>query len=315
MITLFVGDTETVGNRARTYDINAYPIDHDNWQSFVSAPEPNSVIYSSLADLPKITDKINAMWDLITIADQILYHPTSIKTSVTGFSWEFYDDEFLQYLLFCASKNGKSVIGLPQIPVRSYCGLESTRTDDDVVLWISGCSVSHGVGVERSQRYGEILSKKLQLPCNYLTLPGASIEWSADQILRSDIQKHDVIIWGLTSEHRAPKIENGFLGAWLRKTKQDLDYLYDETRYYKALTSVYQVSNFCQKIGARLLIFPLVCSERLQLDLMLQSNYYQTPYQFKFVDFGTDGSHPGPKQHNIWAEFCIEKISQWPKVI
>ena len=37
-------------------------------------------------------------------------------------------------------------------------------------------------------------------------------------------------------------------------------------------------------------------------------HFYQLEYNGKFIDFGTDGQHPGPKQHQAYADFLYEKL-------
>ena len=65
------------------------------------------------------------------------------------------------------------------------------------VLWTAGCSVTHGMGVSESERWGNILSEYLDMPEISLSMNGASIKWTADQILRSDIKRGDVVVWDL----------------------------------------------------------------------------------------------------------------------
>ena len=140
---------------------------------------------------------------------------------------------------------------------------------------------------------------------SHLTKGGTSIEWAKDQILRSDIKKNDIVIWGLTQEVRAPRAINGQLA-----TENDPNILLNETSLYRALSSVHQVVNFCKKISAQLVIFPIICSENLQLLIHNLDEYYQLPYQTKFLDIGTDSIHPGPIQHQVWAEFIFKQLSK-----
>ena len=52
---------------------------------------------------------------------------------------------------------------------------------------------------------------KLNLPVSTLAQGGTSIFWAADQILRSDIRKDDIVIFMLTSTHRFPYYTNSQL--------------------------------------------------------------------------------------------------------
>ena len=89
------------------------------------------------------------------------------------------------------------------------------------------------------------------------------------------------------------------------------DDIADETRLYLATISFHQVANFCEKIGAKLMAVPILCSEALQLILHNNPNYYQIPYMVNFLDMGTDGEHPGPKQHQWYADQISKIIKKW----
>ena len=127
--------------------------------------------------------------------------------------------------------------------------------------------------------------------------------------MRSDIQKNDVVLWGITSEYRATiwseknhRVEFLNAHAFDHHRTTRADDVCDETRTYKAIISINQVINFCNKVGARLIMIPILCTENLQLMLHNESSYYQLPYKTKPIDVGTDKLHPGPQQHRWYAE-------------
>lgn len=313
MITLFVGDNdEGLSGRAKLTDPGAFLVNYRNWQKIVDQKHDKDItIYTSLSDLPKINKDISVLWNLITVADKIFYYPPSRWSDDTGnFSWNS-QKILTEYYLAQVTKSGKTVIGLDLDEYKNplYLKLATNRTNDSRSLWIAGCSVSHGVGVDISQRYGEIIGHRLSIPTYHLTQGGSSLEWAADQILRSDIRSGDILVWGLTQETRAPFVRNGSV-LGMNDNLENIDYRLDETRYYKAITSVFQVINFCEKIGCRLILLPIICSEKLQMDILDQSVFYLVPHQIKFLDVGTDGTHPGPKQHQFWADFCLDIIKQ-----
>jgi GNAT superfamily N-acetyltransferase len=127
--------------------------------------------------------------------------------------------------------------------------LTDSRKSTEKQLWTVGCSISHGVGVELNQRYGHLLSEDLNLPVSFLTKGGSSVIWAADQILRSDIQCNDLIIWGITSSPRAPWFNNKVNHIVTNSYKQDpgldrkfsFDYFTSEDITYRSVTSVFQV--------------------------------------------------------------------------
>jgi hypothetical protein len=204
-------------------------------------------------------------------------------------------------------KNNVQGLDLTHYQNSNYLNLVDDRKTDEDQIWVAGCSIAHGVGVEEHEKFGALISNKLNLPVSHITKGASSIEWAKDQILRSDIRKNDIVIWGITQEVRAPKAINEKLGA-----EKNPDILLDETSLYRAVTSVHQVVNFCKKISARLILLPVICSERLQLLIHNLDEYYQLPYQLEFLDLGADKVHPGPIQHQAWADIIYKKLSIKP---
>jgi len=131
---------------------------------------------------------------------------------------------------------------------------------------------------------------------------GSGLEFQKDQILRSDVRSGDIVLWGLTEERRRT--------IWSAKgpITADRDYkTFDETGVYLSVTSIFQVINFCRKIGAHLILVPTISAETLRLGLSHVPEFLNFPYKPKFSDYGTDGYHPGPLQHQMWADYILEK--------
>ena len=306
-ITLFVGDIDnTLSNLAKKYDRDAFLIHSANYQQFLKTQYANNItVYSSLADLPKI-DMHSAMHEILLKADKIFYSPPNVwSDSSEQFAWDT-QKKYLEFLLYDVHVKYNNVYGLDLTNYQNtfYLNLVDQRPSMNKCLWVAGCSVAHGVGVDQSEKFGAIISGRINVPVSYLTKGASSIEWSADQILRSNIQCNDIVIWALTSENRAPAIKNQTVVY-----EPDPDLLLNETRLYKSITSVQQVVNFCKKISCQLIMFPVICSPNLRLMLTDCENYYHTPYQLGWIDCGTDGRHPGPLQHQYWADFCLNHIA------
>jgi hypothetical protein len=312
MITLFVGDNqEYLAHAAKKNNTAAVLIDHVNWQKILQQSN-SGTFYTSLSDLPKIDDQISVCWELMQWADSINYvEPTTWSDADRNFSWT-NQKTLLEYYLYLQKKSGKLVLGFDTNSYKDspYLNLEAQRASPLPAVWIGGCSVPHGIGVEKNQRFGHLIEQGLDRPTYHLTRPGSSVEWAADQLLRSDIHPTDIVVWGLTQEVRAPRAVDLRIDSWGDQTAFDVEYLMDETRFYKALTSVYQVINFCSKIGCQLLLLPTICSEKLIMSLIHRPELISLPYQANFVDLGTDNVHPGPEQHRIWAEHCLNIINQ-----
>jgi hypothetical protein len=315
MITLFVGDCgEYLCECAKKHDPDAFLIEFSNYKKILKKinQKESFTAYTSLADLPKITDCGSPIWELLSRSDNIYYMPPESWSDDDGsFSWG-KQKILLEFYLYHCQLSGKQVTGLDLAEYKNskYLDLVAIRNNDAQSLWVCGCSITHGKGINDDQKYGNIIGKTLSVPTYHLTALGSSLEWQADQILRSDIRKSDIVIWGLTHEKRAPLSKNGMTVPWPDDTIENVEYRLHETRFYKAITSVYQVINFCNKIGCKLILLPIICSENLQINLIHQDCYYQLPHQFDFLDLGTTKVHPGPKQHRAWADFCLEILQK-----
>ena len=210
-------------------------------------------------------------------------------------------------------------------------------------LWIVGCSISHGVGVDPGQCWGALAATRLDLAPEFLTAEGSSIEWAADQILRANIQSNDIVLWGLTTPNRFVWYDDtGSLQHILNVYYQnnpdfnavDKKQLVDLNLAYKAVNYVKQVQNYLDKIGCQYAIgytLPGLDSHREILinNLKDTRNFFiaYNPTQIKvkvsvtdfltghrpvnnlFVDVGSDGFHPGPQQHIVYAKQFLEALN------
>lgn len=316
MKILFVGDcTEYLADHAKKFDSSAYLVDSSNYKNFLNQYDSSITVYTSFADLPKITQTECVFLQVLQKADKIYYCPPEI--------WSDHTDDFslqnmqqiTEYFLYLLNREKENVEGLDLSKYKnnSYLNLSNVRNSENhTQLWIAGCSISAGVGVETTQRYAHLLSKYFNLQFVDLSKRGSSMEFAADQILRSDVRSGDFVIWGLTSEYRAlvwnRKTQRGYsinLHTFDYKNTNRADDIVDETRLYKSVISFAQVENFCKKIGAHLIAVPIICTEALQLLLHDHKCYYQLPYQPCFIDLGTDNVHPGPQQHQWYADQII----------
>jgi hypothetical protein len=190
-----------------------------------------------------------------------------------------------------------------------------TRKTDHQQLWIAGCSISHGIGVGVDQTFGKLLSNYLQMPVSFLTRPGSSIKWQADQILRSDLKKGDILVWGLTSINRTIRWENSTLlhcNTASTKDSNILRLLASDQMIYDAVTSIYQVLNFCSKIDCKIILTSLL-AYGIEPYINNCKNFIGLQHHFGrdvgelYLDLGTDNDHPGPLMHQYYAREIIKK--------
>jgi hypothetical protein len=229
----------------------------------------------------------------------------------------------------------------------SVLHLVDSRKTKTSQLWIAGCSIAHGIGLDLlGQRYGQLVSDHFNTPASFLTQGGTSIEWSADQILRSDIQSGDTVIWGITGVNRFvhwndngvmfsvtpglfdPDNPHFIVGSSHIRNKTDMwkELMHDKSRLYHAIRQISQVIAFCKKINANLI---LGChlelslkeqSDSLEAFLLETEHYIHFPHKSKnwkflwptdylqYLDKGNDNRHPGPLTHKQWADILIEYI-------
>ena len=90
-------------------------------------------------------------------------------------------------------------------------GQIDTFTDDlnissrptDTLLWVFGCSHSHGVGLLPNElRYSDIISQELNIPLKSITKPGSSTRWSLRHLINANINPTDLVIWQITTSDR-----------------------------------------------------------------------------------------------------------------
>ena len=142
----------------------------------------------------------------------------------------------------------------------SFLSINDTRKTNDSQLWIVGCSFAHGNGINKDQRFGQLLADKFNIPVSFLTQGGTSISWAADQILRSDICANDIVVWALTGAARLVFLDeknklnhvyaNNFDDTPYIKDFLNKNFLVSNHMLYESFTHICQVKNYLEKIGA-----------------------------------------------------------------
>ena len=325
--TLFVGDCNNLlALTAIEFNPNAVLINTLNYRQFINTSIKYTG-YTSLADLPK---DLNVFYTLLTQADKIIYCPPKRWSDKKTVDLENPTDSIqglTEYYLYVISKNKNNVHGLNLINFNPAPYVKTSHYDTiQKSLWIVGCSTTAGVGVEHNEKYGMLLSKTLNLPAVFLAEPGSSISWAADQILRSNIQTQDIVIWGLTSDDRfclwnknvpvhvslfyTQNHNFNFENFGISKaTIKEL--LLHKTHLVTHIQKIYEAVNFCAKIKANLLIFNIHSSNTLNLYLNNVKEFlpYLNPLNTS-IDIGNDQFHPGPKQHQAYADFCHSALKK-----
>lgn len=190
---------------------------------------------------------------------------------------------------------------------------EIYQRPDTPVLWVFGCSHSHGVGLDNfDQCYSSILSKKLNLPLKSITRPGSSVEWSLRHLLQANIKPNDVVIWQLTTPERFTKglDYSGQTKEFLLKNSAQSDILFfsDPQIFYHQIN--------CLNIGLKFLRSQQVTSVVTSIETF-NDLYYQCLLEYTKhpeycylpgcnIDIGNDNMHFGPKSHQNLADGLFE---------
>lgn len=241
-------------------------------------------------------------------------------------------------LLVYLSKNPHKCLGTPWKNILSFEQFndhKSTRSSLDKTLWVNGCSFSEGFGIPSYQRYGNLLAQRLQLPLVMLAEKGSSISWQADQWLRADLQPGDVAIWGLTSIGRENYVDgqgqwkNFTIGEYSKISNAyrywNIDYFDSMTQAVSCIKKILQVENYFCKIGVDYYFINLIDVTYLPLaflshqrflnlavdvdrDLSIDKNSKINELYQHFLDFASDGLHPGPNQHQKYCNDIYDFI-------
>ena len=191
------------------------------------------------------------------------------------------------------------------------------QTHRNPILWSFGCSVAMGIGVKPNQKYSALLSEKLDLPIVDKSFGGTSIKYAADKILRSDIKQGDIVIWGLTSVARFEYAEGweyfSATASYMHEIDENMrdvvniSNLDGMTHILSTIHAIAGVINFCEKIGAKLYIANILDCSWIPVIFRNKDffiDFVTTDYQSinEFIDRGTDNLHPGPLQHQQFAD-------------
>jgi hypothetical protein len=314
MLTVFVGNNnQELADTATSHDQTAYLIDQENLKD-----NHTGTVYVSLADLSNVA-QLN---ELLRSADTIVYVSCNEWSDPDkNYSQKFWTERSVQIFDLDQSK---TVINCPKLvsdPKReSILHLEGNRKSENQQLWVAGCSTTYGLGVDTTQTYANLLSKELKIDYTLLARPGASIRWAADQILRSDIRNGDIVVWGLTSENRIPYYQDSLLHinasnfSEIAKDIMDINELDNSNSKYQTLTSIYQVVNYCNTIGAKLLMIGIHLGyefahylKNLNCYIHLNNLHGCNHYDL-YLDLGSDQLHPGPLTHQWYTKKILEKL-------
>jgi hypothetical protein len=221
----------------------------------------------------------------------------------------------------------------------NHLGLADIRRSLGPQIWVAGCSYAYGIGLDLpEQRYGNIVANTLQLPISYLSVPSASIDLIADQVIRANLQEGDILLCGLTGINRFTWFDDqGKLQKITLKTIREGDFdrstknffqrkILDPSQMYLAQRHILQIIAVCKRLKVKLLLY---IHENLSLeehakDLKIFLNELDCFFDIsqlmasrfaskdldsnQHLDTGNDNRHPGPNTHKAWADIILQQI-------
>jgi hypothetical protein len=305
MITLFVGDvTEDLANTAKIFDSSAFLIENSNFEDFLNSEYDDVCVYTSLGDLPK---NISIFLKLLLKADEIFYHPPKV--------WS--DDEMKQATLFALASvsNNKKVHNLPQKIATN------SRQNQESQLWIFGSAASKGVGIDIGKTYWELLSTELDIHAECISEYYASIRWTANEIMNSDISENDIIIWELPCYKLVDFLNKDDIIEYSYTNHRDEDRVKDKDDVFQTIKIINQITNFCNKLKTKLIIFDINIYKNKNLlahlisnpnyHIYINKNFFSDPSAITYIDTSSDETVllPGPRQHLAYKDFLLNIIN------
>jgi hypothetical protein len=188
---------------------------------------------------------------------------------------------------------------------------------DVPVLWVFGCSHSHGKGLDSfEQCYSSILSKELNLPLKSITQAGSSLSWSFRHLMQANIRSDDLVVWQLTTPERFTKLVD-FAGQYKEVLLKNASV--EEVLFWSDLQLFYQHVNYLN-IGLKFLrnlkVKAIVTSLDNASDLYYRClmEYTKHPEYCYLpghnVDIGNDNIHFGPLTHQNLANGILKFLSK-----
>jgi len=205
-------------------------------------------------------------------------------------------------------------------------------------LWIAGCSFAHGFGLtDLNQRYGQIVADHINYNSTFLTEPGSTIAWAHNQIIHSDIKPNDIVIWGVTGLERFSFFnpDEQFVNSMnlsknmFQEYNNALKLLFTSNHYtITNINLIKQIQVLLDRNSTKLILcfhpeLSLLEHGEMFLKEFSTSEHVLIPSNNsltwngqwpitnrRYLDFGSDGIHPGPNTHKAWANEIIKVIKE-----
>jgi hypothetical protein len=311
MYNLFVGDVDaSLACNARAHDSQAFLLCTKNYTRW----DRQGTVYTCIADMASLDD----FFDVCKGANKIFYRPP-IKWSGSDSDQQLYTEAILSYVSQFVNVDGLDSVCSEYKFLQQEFQQDQRKTKNSQ-LWIAGCSIAAGVGVDRCHTFKHLLSLYYNQSYSDLSAGSSSIIWQSDQICRADINPGDKVFWAVTGNFRLPVIQNQKLthllaGKYTTNPELAKDFpielLNNQSLIYHNVMAIRRAENFCKKVGARLVMLGVIYDwDNFYIHYKTPSFKQSTSWPNGWVDLGHDNLHPGIKQHQLFAQEFIDWCSE-----
>jgi hypothetical protein len=206
----------------------------------------------------------------------------------------------------------KTLTGYAPSQPQEFLSLDVHDRPNRPIVWVFGCSHSHGVGLTADQQnFGQHISQHTELPLKLIAKPGSSVQWSLRHLIHAAFQEGDFVIWQLTSPERIsygyPPSEfmlRGMPFRHLLETYNDQQLLFHQLSLFNQ--GIQHLK--CQDVkfsvisisGQSSLFYPCLTEYSKHPEFCHVPNY--------LLDLGTDGRHMGPLSHKALAKSILNHV-------
>lgn len=193
----------------------------------------------------------------------------------------------------------------------SHSGI--TSKDIGKKLWIFGCSHSHGTGlIDINHRFGQLLAEQLNLPVNFVTKPGSSLQWSLRHLLNATISTQDVVVWQVTTPHRLTLYQNTTREVMLAASNDRclLEVFNDQQVFFHHCSLIDYGVKYLRAKNIKFVIASILNQQALFYNYLEQySKYPEYCYMPECnLDLATDQLHVGPLSHKAIAQRLLNHL-------
>lgn len=199
------------------------------------------------------------------------------------------------------------------LPLTFTDHLGITNKDNKNKLWIFGCSHSHGVGLDDlDQRFGHLVAKHFDMPANFVTRPGSSVQWSLRHLINADISAPDVVIWQLTTPHRLTLYDHTPNEILLATSNNRclIDVFNDQQMFFHQCSLIDYGVKYLRAKNIKFVMTSILNQQTLFYNYLEEySKYPEYCYTPECnLDLGTDRQHLGPLSHRAIAFRLVDHI-------